>query len=163
MCTLHLAGQVMIDQRLVLRLAHTAAEKSKAVVEKIKQSLAEEEDRRKKGVVRGFSGALEARSILQSSAPRNLFDFSNVAKTAQETIDKSLYIEEVPCAVNKAPDNVVDIVPETMEADESDASDSDLEITAEKSKEEVIKEKIKEHIDLDDDSEEEETMTLTKV
>ena len=86
-----------------------------------------------------------------------------MAKTAQETIDKSVDIEEVPCAVNKAPDNVVDIVPETMEADESDASDSDLEITAEKSKEEVIKEKIKEHIDLDDDSEEEETMTLTKV
>ena len=154
----------MIDQRLMLRLAHTAAEKSKAVVEKIKQSLAEEEDRRKKGIVRGFSGALEARSILQSSAPRNLFDFSNVAKTAQETIDKSVDIEEVPCAVNKAPDNVVDIVPETMEAEESDdVSDSDLEITAEKSKEEVIKEKIKEHIDLDDDSEEEETMTLTKV
>ena len=65
MCTLHLAGQVMIDQRLVLRLAHTAAEKSKAVVEKIKQSLAEEEDRRKKGVVRGFSGALEANLDLQ--------------------------------------------------------------------------------------------------
>ena len=34
-CTLHLAGQVMIDQRLVLRLARTAADKSKSVVVEI--------------------------------------------------------------------------------------------------------------------------------
>ena len=74
-------------------------------------------------------------------------------------------VEEVPCVVNKPVDDVVEIVPETMEAMESDSdeSGSDLEITAEKSKEQVMNEKIKEHIDLDDDSEEEETQTLTSV
>ena len=49
-----------------------------------------------------------------------------------------------------------------MESD-TDESGSDLEITEEKSKEQVMKEKIKEHIDLDDDSEEEETQMLTSV
>merc|ERR1712126_521158 len=165
-CTLHLAGQVIIDKKLVLRLANIAAEKSKKVVEVIKQSLAEEE-RRKKGIIRGYAGALQSASILQSSANRKLFDFSNIAKTAKHTIDGTKDIEEVACSVRKPIDDVVEIVPETMEAEEDEDSDmeseSDLEITAEKSKEQVMKEKIKEHIDLDDDSEEEDTMTLTTV
>ena len=164
-CTLHLAGQVMIDQRLVLRLARTAADKSKTVVEKIKQCLLEEEERRKKGIVRGFSGALEEASILQTSAPRKMFDFSNIANTAQSTMDRTKEVEEVLCHISNKSENVVEIVPETMMADddsEESDMDSDLEITAEKSKDDVIKEKIKEHIDLDD-SEEEETVTLAKV
>ena len=164
-CTLHLAGQVMIDQRLVLRLAHTAAEKSKMVVEKIKQCLAEEEERRKKGIVRGFSRALEEASILQSTAPKKIFDFSTIAKTAHTTMSRTREIEEVPCNINSSSENIVEIVPESMdEVGEESEVDSDLEITAEKTKDEVSKEKIKEQIDLDlDDSEEEETMTLTKV
>ena len=169
-CTLHLAGQVMIDQRLVLRLARTAADKSKSVVEIIKQCLAEDEETGEKGVVRGFSGGLEEASILQTSilqtsAPRKMFDFSSIAKTAQSTMERTKEVEEVPCHISNPSENVVEIVPETMEADEESEEsdmDSDLEITAEKTKDEVIKEKIKEHIDLDD-SEEEETMTLAKV
>merc|ERR1712098_479937 len=137
-------------------------EKSKTIVEMIKKCLAEEEERRKKGIVRGFAGALKAASILQSSADRKKFDFSSIRKTAKHTVSSTMEVEEVPCVVNKT---VVDVVPETMEAMESDRdeSGSDLEITAEKSKEQVMNEKIKEHIDLDDDSEEEETQTLTSV
>merc|ERR1712098_332305 len=140
-------------------------EKSKTIVEMIKKCLAEEEERRKKGIVRGFAGALKAASILQSSADRKKFDFSSIGKTAKLTVSNTMEVEEVPCVVNKPVDDVVEIVPETMEAMESDSdeSGSDLEITAEKSKEQVMNEKIKEHIDLDDDSEEEETQMLTSV
>jgi len=164
-CTLHLAGQVIIDKKLVLRLANVAAEKSKTIVELIKTCLAEEEERRKKGIIRGFAGALKASSILQSSADRKKFDFSSIGKTARNAVSNTVDVEEVPCAVTKPVDDVVEIVPETMEAMESDSdeSGSDLEITEEKSKEQVMKEKIKEHIDLDDDSEEEETQMLTSV
>ena len=80
-------------------------------------------------------------------------------------MDRTKVVEEVSCHISNKSENVVEIVPETMMAnDDSEESDmeSDLEITAEKSKDDVIKEKIKEHIDLDD-SEEEETVTLAKV
>ena len=80
-------------------------------------------------------------------------------------MDRTKEVEEVSCHISNKSENVVEIVPETMMADddsEESDMDSDLEITAEKSKDDVIKEKIKEHIDLDD-SEEEETVTLAKV
>ena len=162
-CTLHLAGQVIIDKKLVLRLSHVAADKSKKIVEKIKQSLKEEEERRKKGIIRGFSGALKSRSILQNSADQKMFDFSKISKEAKSNIEHTEAAVEVSCKVAEPMEGVVDIVPDTMESEESEDSeeDSDLEITAEKSKEEVLKEKITAHVDLDEDSEEEETVMLT--
>ena len=161
-CTLHLAGQVIIDKKLVIRLAHTAAEKSKKIVEKIKQSLAEEEERRKKGIIRGFAGALKAQSILHSAASKKTVDFSNIAKTAQRVIEDTPEVMEVECKVTKTKD-ILELVPDTMESDNAEDSDSDIEMVGEKSKEEVMKEKITDHVDIDDDSEEEGTMTLTAV
>ena len=161
-CTLHLAGQVIIDKNLVLRLSHTAADKSKKVVEKIKQSLKEEEERRKKGVIRGYAGALKSRSILQNSAESKMFDLSKITREAKLNIEKTNPVKEVACEVAEPMDGVVDIVPDTMESDDS-TEESDVEITAEKSKEEILKEKIKAHIDLDEDSEEEETVMLTNM
>jgi len=164
-CTLHLAGQVIIDKKLVLRLSHTAADKTKKIVEKIKQCLKEEEERRKKGIIRGFSGALKSRSILQNSADQKMFDFSKISKEAKSNIEHTEPVAEVACRLAEPMEGVVDIVPDTMKSEESDDSeeDSDLEITAEKTREEVIKEKISAHVDLDEDSEEEETVMLTDV
>ena len=164
-CTLHLAGQVIIDKKLVLRLSQVAADKSKKIVEKIKQSLKEEEERRKKGIIRGFSGALKSRSILQSSADQKMFDFSKISREAKSNIEQTEAVEEVPCRVSEPMEGVVDIVPDTMQSEESEdsAEDSDLEITAEKTREEIIKDKVTAHIDLDDESEEEETVMLTNV
>ena len=54
---------------------------------------------------------------------------------------------------------VVEILPENMEAEDND--DSDVEVVDEKSAEVVQAEKIKEKIELLDDSEEEETVTLS--
>ena len=164
-CTLHLAGQVIIDKKLVLRLSHVAADKSKKIVEKIKQSLKEEEERRKKGIIRGFSGALKSRSILQNSADQKMFDFSKISKEAKSNIEHTEAVAEVACKVAEPMEGVVDIVPDTMQSEQSSDSDddSDLEITAEKTKEESMKDKITAHIDLDEDSEEEETVMLTNV
>ena len=50
---------------------------------------------------------------------------------------------------------------EGIDSDDDNAAD-DLEITAEKTRAEVLNEKVTEHIDLDD-SEEEDTVTLTTV
>ena len=161
-CTLHLAGQVIIDKNLVLRLSNAAAEKSKRVVERIKQSLKEEEERRKKGVIRGYSGALKSRSILQNSAEQKMFDVSKITREAKLNIAATEPVNEVACTVTKPMEGVVDIVPDTMESADSE-EESDVEITAEKTRDEVVKERISAHIDLDDDSEEEETVTLTKV
>jgi hypothetical protein len=38
-CTLHLAGQILVDKKLVLRLSHAAADKAKKIVDKIKEVL----------------------------------------------------------------------------------------------------------------------------
>ena len=98
------------------------------MVEKIKQCLAEEEERRKKGIVRGFSRALEEASILQSTAPKKIFDFSTIAETAHTTMSRTREIEEVPCNINSSSENIVEIVPESMdEVGEESEVDSDLE------------------------------------
>merc|ERR1712066_186991 len=129
----------------VLRLSQAAADKSKKVVEKIKQSLKEEEERRKKGIVRGYAGALKSRSILQNSAEQKVFDLSKISKEAKLNIEKTDSVEEVGCEVSKPMEGVVDIVPDTMESDDSSEA-SDLEITGEKTRDEIMKDKVKAHI-----------------
>jgi len=163
-CTLHLAGQVLVDKKLVLRLTNTAAEKAKKTVEKIKESLAKEEVLRKSGAPRGFAASLRALSIMQNNTERKEFDFSKVSREAKAVMKHTKHIEEVPSKVTAGEENYVEIVPETMEGIDSDDDDdeNDLEITAEKTRDEVLNEKVTEHIDLDD-SEEEETVTLTKI
>ena len=53
-----------------------------------KRDYLENDERRKKGIIRGYAGALQSVSILQSSANKKRFDFSNIAKTAKHTIDE---------------------------------------------------------------------------
>ena len=133
------------------------------MVEKIKQSLAKEEEMRKSGARRGFAASLQALSIMQNNVEKKEFDFSKVGKEAKSLIKQMPGSEEVPCKVSSG-DNCFEVVPETMEGMDSDddADADDLEITAEKTRAEVLNEKVTEHIDLDD-SEEEETVTLTTV
>ena len=159
-CTLHLAGQVLVDKKLVIKLTNTAAEKAKKIVEKVKESLARDEEKRKSGAGRGFAAALQESSIMQNKAARTEFDFSKVGREAKAFLKHSPTFEEVPSKVISG-ENKIEVIPETMESIDSD-DDNDLEITAEKSREEVMNDKVTEHIDLDD-SEEEETVTLNSV
>jgi len=159
-CTLHLAGQVLVDKKLVIKLTNTAAEKAKKIVEKVKESLARDEELRKSGASRGFAASLQESSIMQNKAGRTQFDFSKVGKEAKAFLKHSPTSEEVPSKVISG-ENSIEVIPETMESIDSD-DENDLEITAEKSREEVLNDKVTEHIDLDD-SEEEETVTLNSV
>ena len=82
--------------------------------------------------------------------------------------------QEVRVLVNEeGGKNFVEVVPTTMEVDEEEDEDegeegknvdmTDVEITAQKTRQEVLEEKVVDKIELDDDSEEEETVTLTKI
>ena len=70
-----------------------------------------------------------------------MFDLSKITREAKLNIEKANPVKEVACEVAEPMEGVVDIVPDTMESDDS-TEESDVEITAEKSKEEVLKEKL---------------------
>ena len=82
--------------------------------------------------------------------------------------------QEVRVLVNEeGGKNFVEVVPTTMVVDEDEDEDegeegknvdmTDVQITAQKTRQEVLEEKVVDKIELDDDSEEEETITLTKI
>jgi len=165
-CTLHLAGQVIINKGLVLKLAAIAADKAKKVVEMIKACLAEDEKARKSHGPRGFAAALRKKSILQHSTAARHFNLSSVGSAARQVVTSTPAPESVPVSVVNNDNGVVEVVPDTMEVEDDSSSgeesESDVEVTAVKSREEAMEERITEKIELDD-SEEEETVTLTNV
>ena len=150
-----------------------------------------QEELRKAGKPRGFAASLRKQSIMQNSAARKEFDFSGVSKVsgpifylwtkalsqeAKASILRSDMSEtqEVRVLVNEeGGKNFVEVVPTTMVVDEDEDEDegeegknvdmTDVEITAQKTRQEVLEEKVVDKIELDDDSEEEETVTLTKI
>jgi len=162
-CTLHLAGQVLVDTSLVTKLSSIAAEKAKRVVERVKAALKEEEERRKGGGPLGFAASLRRASILQSAATRKEFDFSSVSKEAKSVILRTEHAETAEVQVRVGEEGAkdfVELVPTTMEVEEEEGEgEEDVEITAEKTRAEVLEEKVTERIELED-SEEEETVTL---
>merc|ERR1712181_160851 len=124
----------------------------------------------------GFAASLRKQSIMQNSASRREFDFSGVAKEAKASIlrsDMTGDTQEVRVLVNEeGGKNFVEVVPNTMVVDDEDdeanqeganVDMADVEITAQKTRQEVLEEKVVDKIELDDDSEEEDTVTLTKV
>ena len=76
-CTLHLAGHMIIDKEFVIRLAHTASDHAKETVERLKNALARDEAARKEtdaskersgGVPDvGLAATLRKESILQQT------------------------------------------------------------------------------------------------
>jgi len=157
-CTLHLAGQILVDKSLVIRLANTAAEKAKKMVDKIKKSLAQDEETRKNKGPRGFAAKNRNNSILHNSAPRSAFDFGKLAPLSRAVVSMNISTDNNKSTVSVDDDgDVVDVVPEGME---EDSSDSDLEVTEIKTKAQILEEKTIDKIELDDDSEEEETVQL---
>ena len=81
-------------------------------------------------------------------------------------------IQEVRVLVNEEGcKNFVEVVPNTIVVDDDEKEDeegtnvdmTDVEITAQKTRQEVLEEKVVDKIELEDDSEEEETVTLDKI
>merc|ERR1712129_353936 len=108
----------------------------------------------KSGAPRGFAASLQASSIMQNNAEKKEFDFSKVSREAKSLIKHTPAAEEIPSTKVSSGDNCIEVVPETMEGIDSDDEVVDLEITAEKTREDVLNEKVTEHIDLDDSEEE---------
>ena len=132
-----------------------------------------QEERRKGGGPRGFAASLRRESILQSLAAQTEFDFSSVAQEAKAVILRTAGEETAKVRVlvgEEGAKDFVEMVPSTMEVEEdleedmSEGSEAEggVEITAERTRAEVLEEKVTERIDLAEDSEEE-TMTLASV
>ena len=129
---------------------------------------------------------------MQNSASRREFDFSGVAKVPNRNLYKAnehlcslqeakasilrsdmAETQEVRILVNEEGNkNFVEVVPSTMVVDDDYEDENemgenvdmnDVEITAQKTRQEVLEEKVVDKIELDDDSEEEETVTLSKI
>jgi len=171
MCTLHLAGQVLVDKKLILRLANIAAEKSKKSVDKIKESLKKDEAARQSKISRGFAAKIRSDSLLYSSAAKSSFDFGRLVPLAREVINANKNDEPMN-TVTSGDNDVVHVANEDMEQEENDddsedseeEEDSDVEVTSVMSKKQILDSKVTEKIDIvDSDSEEEETVTMVNV
>eukprot|EP00088_Acartia_fossae_P006253 TRINITY_DN1288_c0_g1_i1.p1 TRINITY_DN1288_c0_g1~~TRINITY_DN1288_c0_g1_i1.p1 ORF type:complete len:408 (+),score=92.95 TRINITY_DN1288_c0_g1_i1:43-1266(+) len=174
MCTLHLAGQVVVDKTLILRLANITAEKSKKMVDTIKESLRKDEASRQSKGPRGFAAKIRSDSLLHASVPRSNFDFTRVVPLARSVVNSVKVPDTSKTASAKSEDGVVHVASEDMEQDkdkdsgDSDGSDMDSEpdvqVTGVMTKKQILESKVTEKIDLvDSDSEEEETVILDKV
>ena len=159
-CTLHLAGQVLVDKKMVLKLTRIAADKAKEMVEKVKSSLAEDGELRKKGASKGFATSLKTLSINHNLSERKDYDFSKLAKVAKTTIANISPQAEVPSVVTNDGDDSMEVVPVTME-EESESDHDDNDVAMEPKSSDASK-KPKPVDKCNSDSEEEETVMLTK-
>jgi len=167
MCTLHLAGQVLVDKKMILRLANIAAEKSRKSVDKIKESLKKDEESRKSKISRGYAAKIRSDSLLHSSAAKSSFDFGRVVPLARAVINNNMTDESMIMKTETSgDDDIVHVANEEMEQDGNDSGseESDVEVTSVMSKKQILDSKVTEKIDIvDSDSEEEETVTLVNV
>jgi hypothetical protein len=148
-CTLHLAGQILVDKNLVLRLANTAAEKAKRVVEKVKAALAANEEAAKSRTGRGFAAKNRANSLLARAVPRAPVDLAGISAQARRTAQAECPIASPAVRVSEAKAgekaSVAEVLPDTVmviDSDSEESEDSDLEVTDVKTREEVLQDKI---------------------
>jgi hypothetical protein len=150
-CTLHLAGQILVDKKLVLRLANTAADKAKKIVDKIKAALAANEEAAKSRAGRGFAAKNRANSLQVRAVPRAPLDLTGLSAQARKIVQEPPAVAAPAAVVTEAKsEELAEVLPEAVMVVESDSEDaeggggdSDLEVMAVVSREEVLKEKIK--------------------
>lgn len=186
-CTLHLAGKMIIDKNFVMYLANTAANMAKDTVDLVKNALARDDIARKETAASkersgyapdiGLAATLKKGSILQSSKTDTNIDLANrLIESEGKDLDAHFYktIDE------NLTSNIVQLPNETEEKESSETSteesdtnstsssesseeeEGEEEIQAVKavSAEEKRKERILAEIEVDDDSEEELTTTV---
>ena len=86
-CTLHLAGNMLIDKDAVLRYAHAAARHAKATVELMKARLEEDAAARAEGRPGdvGLSAAFQRASILANERDEQRVEIARMAAAATAT------------------------------------------------------------------------------
>lgn len=114
-CTLHLAGKMLIDKNLVLKLTQSAAENAKKSVEVIKNALEKDENARKSGQEIGLIHSMKRlESILNNERKPSQI---NVEKMAEKS-DK-MEIEEQDSKISDKGNGVFEL---------KDSEDSEEEV-----------------------------------
>ena len=153
-CTLHLAGKMLIEKSVVLKLVNSAAENAKTNVEIIKRALERDESLRSTGQELGLVNSMKRLdSILNNERKPQVLDLDKLTmddKTSVPQVLEQMHEQKV----QKVEEGIVEMVSEESE------SESDVETVQEVKAAE--KSTVLDEIEIDDDdSEEEETQTLT--
>lgn len=161
-CTLHLAGRMLTDTKIVLKLAHAACEQAKVIVELIKNALHRDETARKSGQEIGLLHSMKRESILNNERqPQNL-DIDKLTEDIGEVPMVQARLDdppEKPVVVKNKGNGVVE-----LQEDEDEEEDKmDVVAVQQVSAEEKRKGKVLAEIELQSgsDSEEEATKTLS--
>lgn len=182
-CTLHLAGKMIIDKAYVLKLTHSAAETAKEIVDMLKDVLKKDENVRKETAASrersgkapdiGLAANLRKASILQLSQNETCVDIAkdiahkmNINDVIDVDIeDDALDIETIP-STKKLFSSSDESESECNESSESRtginslSDEDDIQAVKSVSAEEKRKNRILAEINVDDDSEEETTTTV---
>ena len=152
-CTLHLAGKMLIEKSIVLKLVNSAAENAKLNVELIKKALERDENLRSTGQEElGLVNSMKRLdSILNSERKTQTLDLEKLTEDQKTSAPQVLEMSHEQ-KVKVVEEGVVEMVSEESE------SESDVETVQEVKAQD--KSKALDEIDIDDDSEEEETQTL---
>lgn len=155
-CTLHLAGKMLLDKNVVLKLTHSAAENAKIAVDIIKNALERDEEARKTGQELGLIHSMKRlESILNNE--RKPQPIENIDKLTSEGQMMMEYHEDDESTSDKAVKDKGDgIIELNDEGESSDENDDVMELVKNDSK---VEKKVEE-VTLTD-SEEEETQTLS--
>jgi len=158
-CTLHLAGKMLIDKRIVLQQTNSAAENAKLTVDIIKKAIEKDEAIRKSGQEIGLIHSMKRLdSIMHNERNPQELDIEKLAgnetsENNQEIMEVSENDAEITGEIKDTGKGVVEFLPEEEDEDEVVA----VEEVKAQDKKTVVAE-----IDLQgSDSEEEETQTLS--
>jgi len=161
-CTLHLAGKMLINKGIVLKLTTSAAENSKVAVDVIKKALEKDETARKTGQDLGLIHSMKRDSILNNERQPQEIDIDkltdrNVVKMEEEDAKEETEINEPQ--IEDQGDGVVEMqVPESSDGEEEEDTDDVIAVEEVKAED---KKKVVAEIDLHESSEEEEMQTLS--
>ena len=138
-CTLHLAGHMLIDKGLVLSLANSAVDFAKDTVNKIKSALTLDQEKRKDGKSLGLSTMLRPESINHRAKDAQEIEISKLdIKNDSETVedDKKAIIKQDGDVVEMVSDEEEEIVeieppkkPKLSEPTMDEGDDSEEECT----------------------------------
>ena len=150
-CTLHLAGKMLIDKSVVLKLTHSAAENAKVNVEFIKKALERDNTARQTGQELGLVHSMKRLDSI----------LNNERKPQPMDLDKFTYDQKVEPIEIENEQKIVQKPDGTVEmASESEDNEDENEVEAVQEVKAIDKKKVLDEIEIDDDSEEEETQTL---
>ncbi len=172
-CTLHLAGKMLIDQAVVMRLTNSASDFAKTSVDMIKNALKRDEDARSKGEDVGLLQSMKRESILANERHPEVIDIDKLTENTQPPIeDEAMDADNNPTnvmEVHEKKDGVVELVDledkeeedeqpqiKRSKKDSSQEESAEAEVVEEVSAEQKRRNKVLAEVDLESGSDSEE-------